>query len=351
MPGSKQKRRTLLLGRWLWERTDENHPLTVQELGDLLAEHGIRAERKSIYADLEALFDAGLDVRNRKGRHPGWYIGTRPFRLSELKLLADAVESCPFLTRRRGGELLRKLGGLCSLWQAEQLRRPVCLAGRVRTMDESAYYSLDRLHAAIGAERAVTFRMFLYNREKGKEFRQGGRRYTVSPWAILRDGDFFYLVGYDHARRTLRRFRVDQMEGLAVTCLERQGEDLFRTWDPEAHEKKPFGLSGGREGEITLRCENRLAGAVLDRLGLETSLEPDGANHFTAVFPAVVNAAFFGWLLGLGPGVELRAPDWAAEAYRARLAEALAPFLNNDTTNGAEHQGDPYPPEGKGCKK
>ena len=56
MPRSaNQKLKLLCLCRILWERTDEDHPLTVPELIQALEAWDIKAERKSIYDDMEAL--------------------------------------------------------------------------------------------------------------------------------------------------------------------------------------------------------------------------------------------------------------------------------------------------------
>ena len=56
MPRSaNQKLKLLCLCRILWERTDEDHPLTVPELIQALEAWDIKAERKSIYDDLEVV--------------------------------------------------------------------------------------------------------------------------------------------------------------------------------------------------------------------------------------------------------------------------------------------------------
>ena len=93
MPRSaNQKLKLLCLCRILWERTDEDHPLTVPELIQALEAWDIKAERKSIYDDMEALRTLGIDVQSRKGKSPGWFLGERTFQLDELKLLVDAVQ-------------------------------------------------------------------------------------------------------------------------------------------------------------------------------------------------------------------------------------------------------------------
>ena len=82
---SNQKLKPLYLMQMLLERSDENHPLTVQDMIDELSLHDISAERKSIYSDLEALRVFGLDIMQSKGKSTGYYIASRDFELSDVE--------------------------------------------------------------------------------------------------------------------------------------------------------------------------------------------------------------------------------------------------------------------------
>ena len=322
--GAGQKQKLLVLQNVLLERTDEEHPISTQALIDTLAAQGIPAERKSIYDDMEVLRQAGLDIQSRKGKDPGWFVGQRPFQLPELKLLVDAVQSCKFITKRKSDDLIRKLEGLTSAHQARQLQRQVYVDRRVKTMNESVYYSIDKLHTALASGKAVTFRYFDYSVRKEKVFRRNARRYTVFPHGLIWDSENYYLVGWDGAKKEVRHYRVDKMSELAVTCLRLEnGEDLDRsTFDMAAYAAKHFGMFSGREGKVRLRCANTMVGVMLDRFGPEVILVPDGPDHFTLTVEAVVSPQFFGWLFGLGDGVVLTSPDWAVEDYRSRLRAA-----------------------------
>lgn len=83
----KQKLKLLYLKQILEEQTDENHPITTQQLVEQLAEMGIRAERKSIYSDMACLQEFGMDVCTAHGRGGGYFLASREFELPELKLL------------------------------------------------------------------------------------------------------------------------------------------------------------------------------------------------------------------------------------------------------------------------
>ena len=316
-----QKAKLLRIYQLLLERTDEENPISTQALIDQLAREGIGAERKSVYDDMGLLQDLGVDVQQCKGK--GWFIGRRDFELAELKLLVDAVQSSRFISRGKSDALIRKLEGLASRPQARQLRRQVYVDRRVKTDNEGVYYAIDKLHAAIAANRAVTFQYFDYNIRKEKVFRREGKRYAVSPYGLIWADENYYLVGLEEGREELRNYRVDRMADLTVTGLPRHGGAQLRKFDLAEYGRRHFHMFSGRQAQVRLRCPDRMVNIMLDRFGHEAMLIPDGEGHFVLTVEAVVSPQFYGWLFGLGPEAELTAPDWAREEYRGMLKAAL----------------------------
>ena len=84
---ANQKLKCLYLWQFLLQNTDEEHPATIPQMIEYLARHDIPAERKSLYDDIEALRQCGLDVEYRKAQGGGYYVASREFQLPELKLL------------------------------------------------------------------------------------------------------------------------------------------------------------------------------------------------------------------------------------------------------------------------
>ena len=320
---ANQKTKLLHLYHILLRKTDEDHPLTVQQLIEELARLDIKAERKSIYDDLEALRLFGLDVQSRKGKVPGWFVGGRDFELPEVKLLMDAVQSSRFITQRKSDALIRKLEGLASAHQAGQLQRQVYVSGRIKVMNESIYYNVDKLHVAIAGQKAITFKYFDYDIARNKVFRQEGKRYAASPYGLIWNSENYYLVAFEHAHRELRHYRVDKMTEIVVTCMDREGRDRYPDFQLAEYGQKHFGMYSGQEVRVTLRGRRDKASLVWDRFGQDVILVPDGEEHFTVTLPVVISPQFFGWLLGLDGSVTLVGPKEAVCAYRRRLAATL----------------------------
>ena len=190
-------------------------------------------------------------------------------------------------------------------------------------MNESIYYNVDKLHAAIASKRSITFQYFDYNMYRQKVFRRNGSRYTVSPYGLIWNNDNYYLVAYDSEHRQMRHYRVDKMAEITVTRLPREGTDEYPAFDIAAYGQKHFGMYSGEEMTVTLRAKSSMAGVVLDRFGLDVILVPDGPDYFTVSIPLVLSPQFFGWLFALEPDVTLTAPARAVDAYRQKLCSAL----------------------------
>ena len=317
------KRKLPVLAKLLLERSDEEHPVSRQEMQEELERWGLSAERKSLYDDMEQLKALGLDVQAKRGRGGGWFIGQRDFELAELKLLVDAVQSSRFLTKRKSDALIRKIEGLTCVHQARQLQRQVYVDRRIKTMNESIFYNVDRLHGAIAANRVITFRYFEYNVARERVFRREGEKYRLTPYGLIWDSENYYLAGWDELRHELRHYRVDKMTDIAVTGMKGHPRG---DWSAEGYARRHFGMFAGQACQLKLRCENRLAGVVIDRFGMYASLIPDGEGYFTATLEAVVSPPLWGWLFGLGAGVEVLSPEWAVDEFKSWLRNAAARY-------------------------
>lgn len=320
---ANQKLKCLYLRQFLLENTDEAHPVTVSQMIDYLARHDIAAERKSIYDDIDGLRSYGLDIEYRKAQDGGYFIANREFQLPELKLLVDAVQSSKFLSLRKSNELIAKLEKLASRHEAQALRRQVYVTHRIKNMNESIYYNVDALHSAIAAGSRITFRYFDWDMNGKKKYRHEGKRYRISPWALLWDDENYYLVGYDAEHAERRHYRVDKMESITQTGEERLGKELFAGFDPAAYSRKVFGMYGGEPQKVTLRFESSMSNIVFDRFGRELILTPDREGSFTVTVEVVPSPQFFAWLTGLGAPVKILSPQPIVQQFCDYLQSVL----------------------------
>ena len=338
MPKSpNQKMKPLLLQRILLERTDEDHGLTVPELIALLEEEGVAAERKSVYSDLQTLADFGLDIVKRKeSGKVVYYVGARTFELPELKLLVDAVQSSRFITHKKSNQLIQKVEGFASRYQAQQLQRQVFVANRVKTMNESIYINVDKIYEAIAANRCITYRYLDWAFRDGaaggyeKQFRRQGKTYRVSPWSLCWAYERYYMIGFDSEAGLIKHYRVDKMLGIALTDEPRDGQEHFEHFDMAVYTRQVFGMFGGNEQTVTLRFENRLLGVVLDRFGEDVPIRREDADTFQVRVRVAVSPQFLSWVFSFGGGARIVSPAAVADTMREQLASVMKQYTETE---------------------
>ena len=292
--GQKSKLVTLL--RILEQRTNENHRLNVPQLVQLLENQGILAERKSIYSDIDTLRSLGYDIQLQRGRGGGYWMASRAFELSELKLLVDAVQSSSVISARTSKRIIHKLEALCSDYEGTQLQRQVYVDGRPKTDSQTLLYSIDALHTAINRGCLVQFR-----------YKGSSAVRTVSPWQLAWENGCYYLIAYqDEKAPPVRHYRVDRMTDLTV--LDSPRSPLPRDFDLGRYVRKIFDMYGGASVTVRLRLHRSLINPAMDRFGSDAHIRPDGPDHVALTAPVEAGPTFYGWLFQFGDKAELLSP-------------------------------------------
>lgn len=324
-----QKKKLLLLSRILEQESDQEHPLSVPDILKSLERLGVLAERKSIYDDLHSLEELGIDLVRVGNRY---YMGERTLELAQLKLLVDAVQACRFISQNKTGELIGRLQKLCSIHESGALMRQVQIMGRPKTENQAVLYNVDRLHAALGEGVQITYRYFDWqivntgDARLKKQYRHQGKRYRVSPWGLVWEGEYYYLIAYDSETQMIRHYRVDRMEDILLLKEHQEGQVQFMGFDLARYSKKVFGMFGGQEERVQLRFTNRMLGVVVDRFGSDVFWRPDGAENFIITVQVVVSPQFLSWLFGLEQEVEVLAPQSLKERYLTAVKKVLAQY-------------------------
>ncbi len=296
--------------------TDENFTLSVNDIIARLSELDITAERKSIYDDIECLKRFGLDIERNKN---GYYLASRDFETPELKLLVDAVQCSKFITQKKSLSLIKKLESLSSKSAAQSLQRQVYVFNRVKTMNESIYYNVDKIHTAIENNVKIKFKYFDYTSEKKKKYRD--KSYEVSPYALSWEDENYYLVAYDTDSAKIKHYRVDKMENITLTEHKREGREEFKNFDLAEYSHGIFGMYGGEKQNVKIRFDNSLAGVVIDRFGKDIMMIPDGDSHFTINLNVAVSPQFFAWIFGFGNLAKVISPQSVVKEIINKIKE------------------------------
>ncbi len=325
MPKSdNQKLKIFYILDYLKQNSHQDHPVRAAELISMLdRNYGISCDRKTVYSDIAALQDYGVDIVSIPGKNGGYYIASRNFELPELKLLIDAVQSSRYLTEKKSRELIEKLCAECSIHDARLMRRDMLVSGRVKSMNETIYYNVDAIQDAIAQNRQISFRYFDWGIDGKRKYR--GRDYDASPYGLCQDNENCYLLALS-PRHGVTSYRVDRMaeirieEELRTPCPELSGKALVQ------HANRLFQMYSGDETVVKLRFHNSMINAVIDRFGTDTMLIPDGEEHFTFTAPVAVSPMFLSWVIGFGRLAKVVYPQSVVDACVRMCQEALEQY-------------------------
>ena len=315
------------LAQIMLERTDEEHYISMPEIMAALSEYDVTADRKSIYNDLRDLSVFGIEVEGEPiGNRYHYHVTNRSFELPELKLLVDAIQSSKFITEKKSYALIKKLETLASKYDAQKLQRQVYVSGRIKTMNESIYYTVDAIHNAISENKKIKFQYFQWNAKKEMELRHNGAWYHISPWGLSWDDENYYLVGYDTDAGMIKHYRVDKMLHIKISDESREGKEHFKKLDMADYAKKSFGMFGGKEQTVKLSVHNKLAGVIIDRFGKDVMMIPADEEHFNVNVDVRVSRQFLGWVFSLGSDIQIVGPDDVVEQMRKEIARSVEQY-------------------------
>lgn len=195
------------------------------------------------------------------------------------------------------------------------------IANRVKSISKGLFFNVDTVHAAISANKQISFKYFDYDLKKQRKYFKKGERYVASPWSMIYVDDNYYLLAYQDGK--FKHFRVDKMEDVQISILDRDAADEFAKIDMSAYTKYTFSMYGGEIMPVTMIFQNRMMGAVMDRFGRDIFVTKEDDRHFKVTVNVAVSNQFFGWVFGLGKMVRIVGPESVKEKMKKALEGIL----------------------------
>ena len=325
MPKSdNQKLKIFYILDYLEAYSNEKNPVRASDLIAMLdRQHNIRCDRKTVYSDIAALQEYGVDIVSLPGKNGGYYIASRNFELPELKLLIDAVQSSRYLTEKKSRELIEKLCSQCNEQDAKLMRRTVLVSGRVKSMNETIYYNVDAIQDAIAQNKQISFRYFDWDFGGKRKYRD--KEYLASPYGLCQDNENCYLLAFSD-RHGITSYRVDRMTDIQLTednrtpCPDLTGKALHD------HANRLFQMYSGDALDVKMRFHRSLLNVVIDRFGKDTMLIPDGEDHFNFTVKVAISPMFLSWIIGFGAKAKILHPQSVADACKELCREAMSQY-------------------------
>lgn len=318
------KRRLLLVQKLLYENTDEQHPLTTFEILEYLQDKGIVTNRKTLKGDIDLMVESGMDIITVQSKPNRYFWGAREFEKAELKLLVDAVSSSRFITQRKSRIIAKKIMSLSSINGREELKRNIYAAGRIKADNESFLYIVDAVNEAITRKRKISFQYTDYTPKKKKILKNDGEVYTLSPYALFWNDDYYYAVGYSDKHKNFSSFRVDRICNIRMSDEKsvREPDDFSL----ERYSRQIFEMYDGDTVRVKLECRNELMRYVIDRFGEDVATEIATEKTFYAYPEVALSPNFYSWLFTFAGEIRIIAPERAKEEYLNKVRAAAEGF-------------------------
>ena len=313
MNGSMTKKRLLLLLELLYKKSDEANPISTLEIMEFLAGYDIKIDRKTLKSDIALLLDMDYDIVTVKSSPNKYFWGDRTFEIPELKMLIDAVSSSRFITKKKSEELIQKIASLAGEAQHEHINRHIVATGRAKSDNKKIYYIVDTITDAINQKKKIQFKYTEYNADKEKVFRHDGEVYTLSPYVLYWNEDYYYVVGYYDKRDMVAAFRVDRLHNPKV--MEEKAIPKPKDFNVDDYANKIFKMFDGEDVMVELECENSLMKYIVDHYGLDIETRRNTEETFIAKVPATLSPTFYSWVFQFAGQMKIISPDKAVEEY------------------------------------
>ena len=315
--------RQLYILKILFERTDENHPISTLEIIRILQEeYGIAAHRQTLKNDILSFQQYGLDILTERKAQNEYKLLSRNFTIPELKILIDAVQSAKFISASKSRDLTKKLTMLASVYSANELRRNLNVEGRIKTNNEHIYYIVDRVNEAINEKKKIAFQYFSYSAKKEKKTRHDGEVYRFSPYYLVWNGDYYYTVGYSDKHAGIGSFRLDRFVNAPDILMEVAVPEP-KSFNITEYINTMFRMYDSEHTEVELICENGTMDSIIDKFGTKVATKPIDKSLFRATVNVAVNHIFFAWIFGFCGKVQIEAPEGVKKQYEQMLGDAV----------------------------
>lgn len=316
---NKAKLKTLYVKQILEEETDNEHGLSMRQIIERLEQFDIKAERKSVYRDIEVLREFGCDVRSYQRNPVEYALIRRQFQLPELMLMVDAVQSSKALTVRQCNALVTNIKLLASDHERALLDRRIHVQGRIKTKADSVFGNVDAIHEAMRLKRKVEFQYFRRDLDGKRCATRDGKCHVVTPVGVSYADGYYYLTAWDDDHGNMAEYRLDRMGKARVSDSRATRNSKIDHHVYDECEYECFGHFGGEKVTAYLDVRADKVEIVLDRFGDSTEIsrvDDDTARAFVKVRKS---EQFFGWIAGMGNTVKIAGPKSLVGEYRSYL--------------------------------
>lgn len=318
------KLRLLYIGKML-QNTDEAHPLTNAEIMQILEDkYGMTTHRTTIPSDIDLLIKSGMEIEVIESKPKKYYLNdyARTFSLPELKMLVDAVASFKFITKKKSDELIEKIITLGTPSSVPSLKRNLWPEGRIKQENERIYFNIEAVNQAINEKKKIAFQYFQYDVRKEQKLKHNGESYKFSPYALVWNGDYYYMVGLSEKHDGIGTFRIDRL-AKTPQILDEDAIPMPENFDIAEFTNGMLRMYNSERCDVELVCDNSVMDAIIDKFGTEAKTYAYDMTSFKLEVNVAVNHVFFRWVFGFGGLVKIKSPENIRQQYIEMVQKTL----------------------------
>ncbi len=308
----------------LKRETNYDHHLSQQEIIALLKrDYNMEAERKSVSRNINDLIDAGYDIVCRNG----YYLDTRDFEYSELRLIIDSLLFSKNIPRSQCKTLIKKLINLTDRHFNARVRH-ISTMPVPKTDHRQVFYTVEVLDEAITHNKMVSFYYNEYRTDK-KLHHKREARYTVSPYQIAATNGRYYLICSTQHHDNIAHYRIDHIESAEIMDSRakpmKEVKGLEHGLDLPQHMAEHIYMFSGESRRVLFRTQKSLVDQVIDWFGTDLIFSNE-KEDCVDVSVRVNENAMFCWLLQYGPFCEVLEPLDLREKVKGTVTEMAARY-------------------------
>ena len=212
MEGLEAKKLALLrILQILHKYSDLKHPLTQEKIAYYLdSEYGIVIERKAISRNISLLMDADVEIGHCRD---GYYLESREFEDTELKLLVDSVLCNQNITAKHSADLIEKLCTLSNKYFRSHVKNVYAVKDWNKSDNSALFFNIEMIDMAINEGKQVQYDYNKYGKDK-KLHKSSFQRAT--PYQLILHNQRYYLMGYSEYWGNMIFHRLDRITNIKI---------------------------------------------------------------------------------------------------------------------------------------
>lgn len=320
MPVEKGQRLKLLkIWEILRQETDEAHPMSSVELLERLEAIDIKCDRRTLYADIQALNESGYKINCNRRKTNEYFVERREFSMAEIQILMDAVQAASFITEEKTALLVDKIAELAGSRKAEAIKKNIVAFNTVKSHNEDIFGTVATITQALEQDKKIEFLYFDYDTNKRRIYRKENKVYKVNPVATIFSNDKYYLLCYDDKHGNPSHYRIDRIAEVKVSSEDIVPSKLSELCSIQKHKKQLFGMFTGEECEVSFEADNSLIDTVLDKFGFDTRLSVRNNQTFSFSATVQLSPVFLGWCCSFGDKLKVTGPETVLKHLKEHL--------------------------------